>query len=256
MSNVDTPRAQQSSPRRAKPIPPRQRLIGFAIILAVSIVLGIIVNLVRADAPMPAPGTTATPTPTPTFTIPEIARKQVYTSDMPSSGEYVANTITAKPALAATKTNQYRVQVETSVKLNADEVARKIQATLDDPRGWASYGKNNFELVTAEGDGVLTFYLVSPGTAQKLCQPADIEKKWNCRVGNKVVLNSDRWMYMTPIYDDIEEYRSYMINHEVGHYIGQGHVSCPKKGGLAPVMMQQSIDLGGCRPNAWPKTSD
>jgi predicted Zn-dependent protease len=43
-----------------------------------------------------------------------------------------------------------------------------------------------------------------------------------------------------------------MVNHEVGHYLGLGHVGCPKKGAKAPVMMQQSISLGGCVPEAWP----
>lgn len=75
-------------------------------------------------------------------------------------------------------------------------------------------------------------------------------------VGNRVVVNTDRWLYMTPTYDDLAEYRAYLINHEVGHYLGLGHVGCPGAGERAPVMMQQSIDLGGCVRNAWPRESD
>ena len=40
------------------------------------------------------------------------------------------------------------------------------------------------------------------------------------------------------------------------HFIGLGHVGCPKEGAKAPVMMQQSIELGGCTPNAWPRDAD
>lgn len=38
----------------------------------------------------------------------------------------------------------------------------------------------------------------------------------NCRVGDDVILNTDRWLYMTPTYDDLAEYRAYLVNHEGG----------------------------------------
>ena len=57
---------------------------------------------------------------------------------------------------------------------------------------------------------------------------------------------------MTPTYTDLAAYRTYQVNHEVGHYLGHGHVSCPGSDRAAPVMLQQSMDLGRCVPNSWP----
>ncbi|MFV0451159.1 MAG: DUF3152 domain-containing protein [Propioniciclava sp.] len=203
------------------------------------------------------PSASVTPTPTPTHTIPAIARQEVWISDTPASGEYATNTEAIASGTSNERVVDYVVRVETSVPaVDPDVAAREIQATLDDSRGWAGYGRTSFRAVTEVGEDTLVITLASPDTAQELCQPLDIERKWNCRVKNTVVLNSDRWLYMTPTYDDLTRYRSYMVNHEVGHFLGQAHVGCPKEGAPAPVMMQQSIKLDGCVPNAWPRDAD
>jgi hypothetical protein len=48
----------------------------------------------------------------------------------------------------------------------------------------------------------------------------------------------------------LHEYRTYVLLHECGHALGQGHRRCT--GGPAPIMLQQTRGLGECTKNIWP----
>ncbi len=73
----------------------------------------------------------------------------------------------------------------------------------------------------------------------------------SCWNGTRSVLNFRRWALGDDSYgSDIARYRVYQVNHEVGHGLGHQHKQCPGKGKRAPVMVQQTLDLGGCK--AWP----
>jgi hypothetical protein len=75
-----------------------------------------------------------------------------------------------------------------------------------------------------------------------------------------VVINNDRWLYASTAWNNqggsLEEYRSMVINHETGHWLGFNHSYCPGTGQPAPVMQQQSIDLQGCVFNPWPTATE
>jgi hypothetical protein len=147
----------------------------------------------------------------------------------------------------------YRVEVENGLPFNTLAVARFIEATLDDERGWAA----RHQLVRVEADADLRIVLATPKTADGLCAPLDTEGRLSCRNGDDVVLNAWRWQFGADSYaGDLTAYRRYLVNHETGHALGYPHVGCPVPGQMAPVMLQQTKGLAGCLPNPWPARVD
>jgi hypothetical protein len=156
-------------------------------------------------------------------------------------------------AAAATKLVRYTVEIEHGLALIPVQIATVVDTTLADKRGWTADGYT-FRRVGSGGD--LRILLATPGTVDKLCAPLDTQGQVSCRNQNLVVLNEHRWMLGAPAYGaSIAAYRQYLINHEVGHFLGHGHVGCPGRGRYAPVMLQQTLRLDGCRPNPWPALS-
>lgn len=176
--------------------------------------------------------------------------------EMVRSGTVGAGTWTVAAAAGDAPTEgvlrTYAVRVEDGIGVDAEEAAEEIAAVLADERGWQGPAEVVFHRVADPAEAEFTISIGSPPTVDELCLPAKTGGLWSCRIGPEVALNSDRWLHATPTYDDLAEYRAYMINHEVGHFLGHGHASCPAEGAPAPVMLQQSIDLQGCTPNAWP----
>ncbi|HST85913.1 MAG TPA: DUF3152 domain-containing protein [Kineosporiaceae bacterium] len=147
----------------------------------------------------------------------------------------------------------YRVRIEVEVGLDIDRAAfaRFVMATLNDKRSWTENGRRRF----ARTDGKADFRVVlaSPKTSAAICQPLQTFGKLSCRNGDAAVLTTYRWTKAIPEYKGNHDgYRHYVINHEVGHALGHGHEYCAGKGRIAPVMMQQTKGLKGCKPNPWP----
>ncbi len=63
-------------------------------------------------------------------------------------------------------------------------------------------------------------------------------------------LNANRWFNGSAESKlRLDDYRQYMVSHEIGHILGHDHEYCPCVGCKAPVMMQQTIGIGKCKPN-------
>lgn len=123
---------------------------------------------------------------------------------------------------------------------------------LNDARGWPRAGfsfesdeGSPFVVILAEGDAV-----------DELCLPLVTHGSASCQNGPVVALNATRWREGVTEWDaEISDYRGYLVNHEVGHLLGQRHPTprCVIAGRPAAVMEPQSAGLEGCTGNAWPR---
>ena len=144
----------------------------------------------------------------------------------------------------------YHVETRGPVTADLAEFRRQAQETFDDPRGWRAAGVE-FRPVARGGDFSLVLAVAGavPGFSS-VCS-----SMWSCRVGRYVVINQDRWRNASPAWNAagraLRDYRHMVVNHETGHWLGHGHLGCPRPG-PAPVMMQQSKGRGACSFNPWP----
>ena len=168
-------------------------------------------------------------------------------------GTYDAAGERVKPASNAGRLIRFHVKVEKNLDISADQAAEVIAGILNDRRSWRGTARVRFELVSGDSDRAeLHAYIVTPGTTDRLCAPLRTRGEVSCQNGNRVVLNAKRWLLGAKSYGtDLTNYRRYLVNHEFGHYLGHGHVDCPGRGKLAPIMLQQTKGLGGCRRNPW-----
>lgn len=155
------------------------------------------------------------------------------------------------PATGPGPVRTVRVEVEGGLPVDAAAFAAFVLDTLNDPRGWGHAGAMTF--ARTDGDAELTVVLASPETSARMCRPLDTGGRLSCRIGPRAILTHYRWVEAHPDYGtDRTGYRRYLVNHEVGHFLGHGHVPCPAPGAPAPVMQQQTMGLRGCAPNSWP----
>lgn len=149
-------------------------------------------------------------------------------------------------------TYTYDVVVRGEVVTDPHAFAERAATILADERGWALDGELGFAEVADGGD--VTLVLASPdavAAAHPTCG-----RRFSCRVGDEVLINDRAWREATPAFrragGDLATYRRYVLQHELGHWLGYGHRECPRAGAAAPLMQQQSISLDGCTPQGWP----
>lgn len=150
---------------------------------------------------------------------------------------------------AAAGGRRFSVAVEGGVRVDRRAFAASVERTLDSPRGWGG----GFRRVDS---GRIDFRVVlsSAGLTDRMCLPLMTRSRYSCARDGVAVLNARRWRGGADSWrGDLGGYRRYMVNHEVGHLLGHGHLPCPSAGARAPVMMQQTKGVGSCRPNAWPR---
>lgn len=192
-----------------------------------------------ADGGEPEPTATASPAPAPD----QVVQRGDGTLKVVGGGSEVLG---SGPLL------RFRVEVENGIGMDGREFAQAVQTTLGDPRGWGAGGRQSFQRVSGGGYDFRVL-LVSPDNVNDFCPGLDTGGYTSCRSGDDAVVNLARWLTGVPDYEgDLASYRQYVVNHEVGHYLGNGHEPCPGAGEMAPVMQQQTLGLEGCTKNPWP----
>lgn len=210
----------------------------------------------RATPKAPAPAVTAEP---PTY-------EQLMTRQFPidpklkGSGDF-ATVPGFQKAPGKGQLIRYRIDVEKGIGLDPALFADAVHKTLNDPRSWAGQGAMTFERVSS-GEARFVITLASPGTTGAWCAKSGLDTtvdNVSCDSASteRVMINAFRWAQGSETFGPkaMYAYRQMLINHEVGHRLGHGHVRCSTPGALAPVMQQQtkSLNIGGikCRPNPW-----
>ncbi|MDP9867815.1 MULTISPECIES: DUF3152 domain-containing protein [Streptosporangium] len=200
--------------------------------------------------PTPPPEPSASPAPEQTFLLAN-GRRQPPRMTVPGSagGRYAVVPGGARPPAGRTgKVIRYMVEVEHGLPFDAHEFAGEVHRILNDRRSWGF----RFQRVE-RGPVKIRVSLSSPAMTDRRCRPLITMGMLSCWNGGRAVINAVRWNSGVRGYGrDVASYREYVINHEVGHGLGHGHEPCPGPGRRAPVMLQQTKSLYGCRPNAWP----
>jgi hypothetical protein len=150
---------------------------------------------------------------------------------------------------------RFMVEVEGGLGVDRVAFAHVVERVLSDPRSWGGSGGVGFRRVS-RGPASFRVTLASPQTTDRLCLPLQTNGSFSCYMVGRAVLNARRWHQGADTYAGrLRAYRTYVVNHEVGHALGEGHVGCPAAGHEAPVMMQQTKGVAPCRANAWPYPS-
>lgn len=139
----------------------------------------------------------------------------------------------------------FTIEVEGGIESTADDqlFADRVVSILSDPRSWIGSGKYTLQRVDT-GTPDFRVSLTSQMGVRTFCgYQIKIEAScFNKSEDNRVFINDSRWVRGAISFNgDLDLYRQYAINHEVGHKLGFHHEPCAKQGGLAPVMMQQTF---------------
>lgn len=181
-----------------------------------------------------------------TVTLPERAAFHTYRAQLLTEGEVTGSV--ALPEVDVYREHTYELSTRGEVATNRDSFARTAQAILDDDRGWLR-AHHRFTPVTEDADFDLV--LAQPETLPTFSRGCSVE--YSCRAGRYVVINDANWRETTSAFvGDLATYRTMVLNHEVGHWLGLGHLFCEEEGEPAPLMQQQSKGMQGCVANGWP----
>lgn len=227
-------------------------------------------TLPSASAPISASAlpSPAAPPPTSTAPVPVAQNALSLPGKVPTLGPGRFDVAPGRSRIFGTAgaVRRYHVAVERGSNEDLTAFAAQVEATLGDGRSWIGDGNLRLQRVPGTEPASFTVYLATRDTAGRMCRVGGVNitvggrPYTSCRATGRAIINLDRWRLSAPTYVSarvpLAVYRQYVVNHEVGHELGRQHEGCPRRGGPAPVMVQQTLTLRGCVPYAWPRRDD
>lgn len=202
--------------------------------------------------------------------------------------DYTIVTEDAEPSGSAASVRWVRVEYEDGLNMDDDALQSFVLNTLNDPRGWGARGR--YEFVPTEGASDLRIVITSPYTAALRCpephtparsgaitedetentadalaeqspdaplaggatpSPTASPSEEPCAQRGVVMVSQYDWITGLAGYgDDRTAARQYLINHFVGHALGEADGICAS--GVAQIMTNQAQLPEECEPNPWP----
>jgi hypothetical protein len=242
-------------------------------VVALLVIAGLALPSTLAPVSVPAPVTSSAPAGGPVAPAPSVeATSLSVPRDLlglpgrpPTKGKGTFTYATGRGKVLGRKgpLRRFRVAVEKGSNEDPAVFAAQVEATLGDNRSWIGNGRLRLQRVSGSEKPSFTVYLATRDTAGRMCRIGGVNitvrgrPYTSCRATGRVIINLDRWRLSARPYlaakMPLTVYRQYVINHETGHELGHRHEGCPKRGGPAPVMMQQTLSVRGCVPYAWPR---
>lgn len=152
------------------------------------------------------------------------------------------------------KLQTFRVEIESGIKgISPRQFAAEVEDRLLDHRSWGhTDGRSLQRVSTGHSDFRVT--LTKSGTVDQMCYPLATRGFVSCYANGRAIINLQRWRDGAPDFSSLHRYRTYLINHEVGHALGKGHWFCPPGGGPGRVMLQQTYSMSDrCSPARFPR---
>jgi hypothetical protein len=151
---------------------------------------------------------------------------------------------------------RFAVEVEDGLPIDDAAFARAIEHILFAPIGWLGSGSDLSLQRVDRPPFDFRVTLAKPRTVDRLCLPLHTAGRVSCENRGRSVINWLRWSTGSPWWTSRRSYRRYLINHEVGHSLGHPHRYCSRRGGVAPVMQQQTGPPTPCLHGSWPKPAE
>jgi len=163
-----------------------------------------------------------------------------------------------------------RIDVENGLSMIDGTLATFVMSGITDAQGWGKDGSTTY--IQTEGAPDIRIVFASPYTAAALCpaphEPATLTPDATpspspsptgsstgiaiqCASQGAIVVSVYDWIQgLVPFAEDRTDARIYLLNHGLGHVLGNADVACKK--GVAAVMVDQRTLPEACTPNPWP----